>query len=73
MKLHLPTPRSNGRISQRIEGVRAMRVARRDISANAMAERARQMREMNIAQKLHRPRAASARQARNTQGQTLGL
>jgi hypothetical protein len=36
-------------IRQRIEGVRAMRLASRDKSANAMAARAHQMREMNIA------------------------
>jgi hypothetical protein len=34
---------------QRIEGVRAMRLASRDKSANDMAARAHQMREMNIA------------------------
>lgn len=35
-------------IRQRIEGVRAMRLASRDKSANDMAQRAHQMREMNI-------------------------
>ena len=34
-------------IKQRIEGVRAMRLASRDSGANAMAERAHEMREMN--------------------------
>ncbi len=38
-------------IAQRIEGVRAMRLASRDSSANEMAARPHQMREMNIAQK----------------------
>jgi hypothetical protein len=38
-------------IRQRIEGVRAMRLASRDSGANEMAARAHQMREMNIAQK----------------------
>ncbi len=37
-------------IRQRIEGVRTMRLASRDKSANDMAARAHQMREMNIAQ-----------------------
>jgi hypothetical protein len=37
-------------IRQRIEGVRTMRLASPDKSANAMAARAHQMREMNIAQ-----------------------
>lgn len=36
------------RIRERIEGVRAMRLASRDQSANEMAARAHQMREMNI-------------------------
>ncbi len=35
-------------IAARIEGVRTMRLASRDAGANAMAERAHQMREMNI-------------------------
>jgi len=35
-------------IRQRIEGVRTMRLASRDSGAHAMAERAHQMREMNI-------------------------
>jgi MmeI, DNA-methyltransferase domain/MmeI, target recognition domain/MmeI, N-terminal domain/MmeI, helicase spacer domain/MmeI, C-terminal domain len=35
-------------VHQRIEGVRAMRLASRDKSANEMARRAHQMREMNI-------------------------
>jgi hypothetical protein len=35
-------------IQQRIEGVRAIRLSSRDKSANEMAERAHQMREMNI-------------------------
>jgi hypothetical protein len=35
-------------IRQRIEGVRTMRLASRDKSANEMAARAHQMREMNI-------------------------
>ncbi len=39
-------------IKQRIEGVRAMRLSSRDKGANAMAERAHQMREMNSS-KLH--------------------
>lgn len=38
-------------IRPRIESVRAMRLASRDSGANEMAERAHQMREMNIAQK----------------------
>ena len=38
-------------IRQRIEGVRAMRLASRDKSANEMAARAHQMREMNIGTK----------------------
>jgi hypothetical protein len=38
-------------IRQRIENVRAMRLASRDSGANEMAARAHQMREMNIAQK----------------------
>ncbi|MCI2809085.1 class I SAM-dependent DNA methyltransferase [Eoetvoesiella caeni] len=42
---------SIGPIRQRIEGVRTMRLASRDKSANEMAARAHQMREMNIAQK----------------------
>ncbi|KAA0892556.1 DNA methyltransferase [Pusillimonas sp. ANT_WB101] len=37
-------------IRQRIEGVRAIRLASRDKSANEMATRAHQMREMNISQ-----------------------
>ena len=37
-------------IRQRVEGVRAMRLASRDKSANEMASRAHQMREMNIGQ-----------------------
>ncbi len=35
-------------IAKRIEGVRAMRLASRDTGANAMAQRAHQMREMNF-------------------------
>ncbi len=38
-------------IRQRIDGVRAMRLASRDSGANEMAARSHQMREMNIAQK----------------------
>ena len=38
-------------IQQRVEGVRAMRLASRDSGANEMAARAHQMREMNIAQR----------------------
>jgi len=38
-------------IRQRVDGVRAMRLASRDSGANEMAARAHQMREMNIAQK----------------------
>jgi hypothetical protein len=38
-------------IRKRVEGVRAVRLASRDSGANEMAERAHQMREMNIAQK----------------------
>ena len=38
-------------IRQRIEGVRAMRLASRDKSANDMAARSHQMREMNIGKK----------------------
>jgi hypothetical protein len=38
-------------IRQRVEGVREMRLASRDSGAQAMALRAHQMREMNIAQK----------------------
>ncbi len=37
-------------IRQRVDGVRAMRLASRDSGANEMAKRAHQMREMNIAQ-----------------------
>ena len=37
-------------IRQRIDGVREMRLGSRDKSANAMAARAHQMREMNIGQ-----------------------
>src|SRR5699024_10217524 len=39
-------------VSSRIDGVREMRLASRDKSANEMAERGHQMREMNIG-KLH--------------------
>lgn len=45
---HLQEAMENELIRQRIEGVRAMRISSRDKSANAMAERAHQMREMNI-------------------------
>ena len=38
-------------IAERIEGVRAMRLASRDKGANAMAARAHQMREMNIGER----------------------
>ncbi|WP_348696453.1 DNA methyltransferase [Duganella fentianensis] len=38
-------------VRQRVEGVRAMRLASRDSGANEMAARAHQMREMNIAQR----------------------
>ena len=37
-------------IRQRVEGVRSMRLASRDKSANEMAQRSHQMREMNIGQ-----------------------
>jgi len=48
---HLDEAMEIAAIRQRVEGVRAMRLASRDISANTMAGRAHQMREMNIAQK----------------------
>lgn len=50
-------------IAQRVEGVRAMRLASRDKSANQMAKRAHQMREMNIGQQqtLVLPRVSSER------------
>ena len=38
-------------VAERVEGVRAMRLASRDKSANDMARRAHQMREMNIGQR----------------------
>jgi len=49
--VHLEEAMSIDAIQQRIEGVRAMRLASRDSGANEMAARAHQMREMNIAQK----------------------
>tara|TARA_R100000322_G_scaffold112587_2_gene72150 strand:- start:11161 stop:13923 length:2763 start_codon:yes stop_codon:yes gene_type:complete len=45
---HLQEAEAIEPIRKRIEGVRAMRLASRDKGANAMAERAHQMREMNI-------------------------
>jgi len=48
---HLEEAMGIDAIRQRIEGVRAMRLASRDSGANEMAARAHQMREMNIAQK----------------------
>lgn len=45
---HLQEAEAIEPIRQRIAGVRAMRLASRDKGANAMAERAHQMREMNI-------------------------
>jgi len=44
---HLDEARTISAIAQRIEGVRKIRLASRDKGANAMAERAHQMREMN--------------------------
>lgn len=46
---HLDEAMQIDAIRERIEGVRNMRLASRDQSANAMADRAHQMREMNIA------------------------
>lgn len=46
---HLEEAMAIAPIRQRIEGVRAMRLSSRDKSANEMAARAHQMREMNIA------------------------
>ena len=48
---HLEEALMIAKIKQRIEGVRAMRLASRDTGANKMAERAHQMREMNIGMK----------------------
>lgn len=45
---HLREATHTAAISQRIEGVRAMRLASRDKSANEMAARSHQMREMRI-------------------------
>jgi hypothetical protein len=45
---HLDEALSIGPIRERIDGVRKMRLASRDKSANEMAKRAHQMREMNI-------------------------
>lgn len=45
---HLPEAEKIDAIRQRIEGVKAMRLASSDKSANEMAKRAHQMREMNI-------------------------
>ena len=45
---HLNEARTIPAIAQRIEGVLKMRLASRDKGANAMAERAHQMREMNF-------------------------
>ncbi len=47
---HLEEAMGIDAIRQRIEGVRAMRLKSRDSSANEMAARAHQMREMNIGQ-----------------------
>lgn len=47
---HLDEAMEIDAIRQRVDGVREMRLASRDKGANAMAERAHQMREMNIAQ-----------------------
>ncbi|MDZ4094539.1 MAG: DNA methyltransferase [Paracoccaceae bacterium] len=44
----LPEALENQGIRKRVEGVRAMRVGSRDASANDMAARSHQMREMNI-------------------------
>jgi len=49
--VHLEEAMRIAPIRQRVDGVRAMRLASRDSSANEMAARAHQMREMNIAQK----------------------
>ncbi|GHU09336.1 lactate dehydrogenase [Betaproteobacteria bacterium] len=49
---HLDEAMSIEPIRRRIEGVRQMRLASSDKSANEMAKRAHQMRETNIAQKL---------------------
>ncbi len=49
--VHLEEAMGIDAIRQRVEGVRAMRLASRDSGANEMAARAHQMREMNIAQK----------------------
>lgn len=48
---HLQEAMSIDTIRQRIEGVRAMRLNSRDKGANEMANRAHQMREMNIGKK----------------------
>ena len=48
---HLQEAMSIEPIRQRIEGVRQMRLASRDKSANEMANRAHQMREMNIGER----------------------
>ncbi|ACT58325.1 class I SAM-dependent DNA methyltransferase [Hirschia baltica] len=48
---HLEEAQAIPSISSRIEGVRTMRIASRDKSANEMAKRAHQMREMNIGKK----------------------
>ncbi|HQS01559.1 MAG: lactate dehydrogenase [Halothiobacillus sp. 24-54-40] len=45
---HLEEAKGMDAIRQRIEGVRAMRLASRDSGANEMAARAHQLREMNI-------------------------
>ena len=48
---HLDEAMAIAPMRQRIEGVRAMRLASRDKSANDMAARAHQMREMNIGER----------------------
>ncbi|MEZ5895292.1 MAG: DNA methyltransferase [Parvularculaceae bacterium] len=47
---HLDEAMNISALRRRVEGVRAMRLASRDKSANEMAKRAHQMREMNIGQ-----------------------
>ena len=58
---HLEEAQSVPSIAARIEGVREMRLASRDKSANEMAKRAHQMREMNIGKRhaLVAPRVSS--------------
>jgi len=68
---HLHEAMSIDTIRQRIEGVREMRLASRDKSANEMASRAHQMREMNIGQ--HQTIAVAAISSENRPYLPCGL